>query len=166
VRTVELVLDDTLDAAVRELWQILRAAGLRSLASHPHPSNRPHITLAAAGSLESLPALRLPVPVRLGQVCMLGRALVRSADSPDLRELQAGVWRALDVTNPLHAPDVWAPHVSLTLNLPEPQRADALALLGGIPAMTGQAVAMRSYDTTTRTVTDYGVAPARGTRMP
>ncbi|GIE81891.1 hypothetical protein Aph02nite_78410 [Actinoplanes philippinensis] len=156
MRTVELVLDDTLDTAVRELWRILRAAGLRSLATHTHPSNRPHITLAAAESLEALPAVRLPVPVRLGPVRMLGRALVRPADSPRLRELQAGVWRALDATNPLHAPDVWEPHVSLALNLPDRQRADALALLAGIPAISGHAVAARSYDTSTRTVTELG----------
>ncbi|MFC4066289.1 2'-5' RNA ligase family protein [Actinoplanes subglobosus] len=164
---MELVLDDTLDRAVRELWKILRVAGLRSLDNHRHPSNRPHITLAVAASLESLPVLRLPVPVRLGPACMLGRALARSADSPELRDLHAEVWTSLDATNPLHAPEVWAPHVSLALNLPDDQRADALALLAGIPDSFGEAVAIRSYDTVTRTVTDYGDLPAvRGRGRP
>ncbi|WP_433789600.1 2'-5' RNA ligase family protein [Actinoplanes sp. CA-252034] len=167
MRTVELVLDDTLDATVRDLWRMLHVAGLRSLATHTHPSNRPHITLAVAASLETLPPVRLPVPVRLGPVRMLGRALVRDADSPRLRELQAEVWRALDAENPLHTPDVWAPHVSLALNMPETQRAGALALLTGIPAISGEAVGVRSYDTETRTVTDQGDFPAvRGRGRP
>jgi hypothetical protein len=164
---VELVFDATLDAAVRDLWRLLRAAGLRSLAGHAHVSNRPHITLAVAASLEALPSPRLPVPVRLGPARMLGHALVRSADSPELRDLQAAVWDALEATNPLHAPDVWVPHVSLALRLPERQRADALALLAGLPPMAGQAVAVRSYDTATRTVTDYDDFPVvRGRGRP
>lgn len=164
---MELVLDDTLDTAVRELWAILRVAGLRSLGTHPDPSNRPHITLAVAASLDTLPPVRLPVPIRLGPACMLGRALVRTVESPELRDLQAEVWQALEATNPLHTPEVWQPHVSLALTMPEPQRADALALLAGIPALSGHAVAMRSYDTVTRAVTDYGVLPAvRGRGRP
>jgi hypothetical protein len=164
MRTVELVIDDTLDTSVRELWRILHAAGLRSLATHTHPTNRPHITLAVAASLPALPALRLPVPVRLGPVRLLGRALVRTADSPRLRQVQAEVWQALDATNPLHALDVWVPHVSLALNLPEGQRADALALLAGIPAIDGDAVGVRSYDTEARTVTDCTGLPLDGDR--
>jgi hypothetical protein len=48
VRTVEVVGDAALDAAVRDVWRRLHAAGLPSLATHPHPTNRPHVTLASA----------------------------------------------------------------------------------------------------------------------
>ncbi|MEU4625836.1 2'-5' RNA ligase family protein [Actinoplanes sp. NPDC023801] len=152
VLTVELLLDDDLEAAVRDLWESLHAAGLRSLATHRHPTNRPHVTLVAAASLAGLPELDLPVPIALGPVRLLGRALVRPIESPRLRALHERVWRAVGSVNPLHAPAAWVPHVSLALNLPDAQRADALALLAGLPPRTGHGVAARSYDTVARTV--------------
>jgi hypothetical protein len=38
VRTVELLPDAALDAAVRDAWARLAAAGLPSLGRHPHPT--------------------------------------------------------------------------------------------------------------------------------
>ncbi len=49
MRTVELLLDPGLDQGVRDLWDRLRDAGLPSLAAHPHPTNRPHLTVITAG---------------------------------------------------------------------------------------------------------------------
>jgi hypothetical protein len=152
VLTIELLLDDRLESAVRDLWESLHAAGLRSLATHRHPTNRPHITLVTAGSTAGLPGLDLPLPVVLGPVHLLGRALVRPADSPELRLLHSLVWRAVGSINPMYGPAAWVPHVSLALNLPVPQRADALALLADLPPLSGHCVAARSYDTEARTV--------------
>ncbi|WP_239166749.1 2'-5' RNA ligase family protein [Actinoplanes italicus] len=152
VLTIELLLDDRLESAVRDLWESLHAAGLRSLATHRHPTNRPHITLVTTGSLDDLPGLDLPLPVTLGPVHLLGRALVRPAESPELRLLHALVWRSAGSINPLYEPSAWVPHVSLALNLPVPQRSDALALLAGLPPLSGHCVAARSYDTEARTV--------------
>jgi hypothetical protein len=158
VRTVELLLDAGLDAGVRRLWDGLHAAGLPSLATHRHPTNRPHVTLATAASLDALPggpALGLPVPAVLGPARMLGRALVREVlRTPELDRLQAWVYAAVDAVNPLHAPDRWIPHVSLALNVPEPLRPVALDWAGDLPAAYGEFVAARSYDTETRTVTE------------
>jgi hypothetical protein len=157
VRTVELLLDAGLDAGIRRLWDDLHAAGLPSLATHRHPTNRPHVTLATAASPAALPGiggLGLPVPAVLGPARMLGRALVREViRTPGLDRLQARVWAAVGAVNPLHAPDRWIPHVSLALNVPEPLRPVALDRAADLPPAYGEFVAARSYDTGTRTVT-------------
>jgi hypothetical protein len=150
--TVELLLDDGLDAAVRDLWESLHGAGLRSLATHRHPTNRPHITLVTTESPAVLPEFGLPLPVRPGPVRILGRALVLPVESAPLRALHALVWRSVGSLNPLQEPATWVPHVSLALNVPAAQQPDALALLAGLPPLTGECVAARTYDTEARTV--------------
>ena len=152
MHTVELVPDPALDAGVRDLWARLHAAGLPSLATHRHPTNAPHVTLTSAPSLAGLPALDLPVQVTLGPARMLGRALVRPADSPQLRDLHAAVWQAVGGENPLHAPELWVPHVSLALNVPPDRREAAVALLADLTPVGGELVGARSYDTQMRTV--------------
>ena len=154
MHTVELTFDPALDAGVRQLWDRLHAAGLPSLATHRHPTNRPHVTLVSTPSLAGLPPLDLPVPVTLGGARLLGRALVRDVESPRLRELHAAVWAAVGGENPLHAPDRWVPHVSLALNVPADRREAVVAFLGDLPAIAGELVLARSYDTETRTVVD------------
>lgn len=151
--TVELLLDDVTEAGVRGLWERLLDAGLPSLATHRHPTNRPHVTLVAAVSLTGLPAMRLPIECGLGEVRLLGRALVREVvDAPALREAHAAIWQAVGSENPLHAPDRWLPHVSLALNVPESHRQAACALLADVPPVHGRLVTARSYDSESRTV--------------
>ena len=149
VHTVELLLDDDLDAAVRAVWDRLAAAGLKSLALHPHPTNRPHVTLATGAVRPARLDLPLPLPVTLdgtirfdGRVGMLVWLVV---PSPALLALQADVWRATADENPLHEPGRWVPHVSLARRVPPGFAADA-----GV--RHGRFVAARSYDTETRTV--------------
>ncbi|GAB7045581.1 2'-5' RNA ligase family protein [Catenuloplanes indicus] len=154
MRTVELLLDPGLEREVRSLWSRLHAAGARSLATHTHPTNRPHVTLVVVPSLEGLPFLGLPVPVSLGAPRMLGRALVLPATG--LHEMHARVWRAVGSANPLHDPARWVPHVSLALNA----TPGSDALLTGLPPLTGEVVAARSYDQETRTVIDLPDCPA------
>lgn len=159
MHTVELLLDPGLEAGVRDLWERLRAAGLRSLADHTHPSNRPHITLVTTDRLDPLPPLHLPVPVELGSAELLGRTLVRTVDSPELRRLHAKVCDAVPLSNPLHTPQRWRPHVSLALNMPTAQHQAAFALLRDLHPARGKLVAARSYDTLSRTVTDLSPRP-------
>jgi hypothetical protein len=148
VQTVELMPDPALSARVRALWDRLAAAGLPSLASHTHPTNQPHVTVATAASLGPLPPLPLPIPVLLEPPVMLGRALVLPlAANPALDRLRAEVWPAL--TDP--RPGSWVPHVSLALRMPSPE--PALTVLSGYRTLTGELVAARSYDSETRTVT-------------
>ncbi|MEU4689479.1 2'-5' RNA ligase family protein [Actinoplanes sp. NPDC023714] len=159
MHTVELLLDSALDDAVRALWHRLHEAGLRSLATHTHATNRPHITLATTAELPPSLPLTLPVPVRLGPPRILGRALALTADSPELRALQADVWQSIAGLNPLHAPDRWIPHVSLALTMPAGQHEQALQLLRDNPILYGESVAARTYDTTTRLATDLTPRP-------
>ncbi|GAB3935886.1 hypothetical protein GCM10027614_11500 [Micromonospora vulcania] len=118
MRTVELVCSAGLDVAVRSVWGRLAAAGLPSLARNTHPTNRPHLTLAAVdefppGAEQRLTELfdaALPVPVTLERVVVLdGSAplvwLVRPA--PALAALHAAAWDILadaDGQRPWHAP--------------------------------------------------------------
>ncbi len=150
VRTVELLLDDHLDGAVRAVWERLAAAGLRSLALHPHPTNRPHVTLAAGAVLPGRLDLPLPIPVTLdGTVLFEGRIGMlawRVVPSPELCALQSRVWRAVDDPNPLHEPGRWVPHVSLARRV----RPGSATVEVGV--RHGWFVAARSYDTETRTV--------------
>jgi hypothetical protein len=161
MRTVELLLDPVLEDAVRLLWARLHDAGLPSLATHRHPTNRPHLTLLTAASLGELPGLPLPVPAVLGPARMLGRALVLEVEAGRaLRDLRAAVWRS--AAEPWPAPDEWVPHVSLALNVPAARRDEALGALSGQPVRRGAFAAARSYDTATRTVTGLAVRPATG----
>ncbi|GAA4935180.1 hypothetical protein [Actinoplanes utahensis] len=154
MHTVELLLDDALEAGVRSLWDRLHAAGLASLARHRHVTNRPHVTLVSAVSLAGLPVLPLPLDTVLGPVRLLGRALAREvADTPALRRLQNDVWQAVGSEHPHYAPGRWIPHVSLALNVPPDQQKAACALLADIPPVAGRLIAARSYDTGSRTVT-------------
>jgi hypothetical protein len=159
MRTVELVVDPGLDDLVRAVWRRLHAAGLPSLATHTHPTNRPHLTLAAAQRLtpEVGAALAgLPVPAELDRVVCFERTVVwRVVLTDALRELHAEVWRALGDTarNPLHAPGSWVPHVSLALRAKDVARYEAE--LRDLPAARGSFVRARTYDSQTRTVADF-----------
>ncbi|GLY08126.1 2'-5' RNA ligase family protein [Actinoplanes sp. NBRC 101535] len=151
MHTVELLLDDALDHAVRVLWSRLHDAGLPSLATHRHLTNRPHVTLTSTPAPPTPPPLALPAPVVLGPPVSLGRALVLSVSG--LEDLQHLVWSALGAVSPWHTPDAWTPHVSLALNLPADRHSEARTLLSGLSPLSGLAVAARSYDTASRTVT-------------
>ena len=160
MRTVELLPDDALDGAVRDVWRRLDAAGLPSLATHRHPTNRPHLTLASADQLAPGDVLdealrTLPVGVRLeGLVFFEKMAVWLIVPDPALLALHAAVWRALGGadTNPLHAPGRWVPHISLARRVDPARRAAFEAVAGG-PAMTGSFVGARSYDSADRTIT-------------
>jgi hypothetical protein len=163
VRTVELIGDDALDGAVRAAWQRLAAAGLPSLGTHPHSTNRPHLTVVTADRLPPEPVAaalgHLPIRVRLHGVIFFdgraGMAAWRVHADEALVRLHADVWQALDGQdrNPLHAPQAWVPHVSLARRVRPEQRAAVRDVIDGLAA-EGRFVAARSYDTGTRTVTD------------
>jgi 2'-5' RNA ligase len=163
VRTVELIPDDALDGAVRAVWRRLAAAGLPSLATHPHPTNRPHLTVATADQLPEAPVAaaldQLPIGVRLAGVLFFdgraGMAAWRVHADEALYRLHAQVWRALDgrERNPLHAPQAWVPHVSLARRVRPAQHAAVRDIVDAVVA-DGRFVAARSYDTATRAVTD------------
>ncbi|GAA4563261.1 2'-5' RNA ligase family protein [Micromonospora coerulea] len=165
MRTVELVCSAPLEEAVRAAWARLAAAGLPSLARNIHPTNRPHLTLAAVDEfppgveerLADVCAAALPVPALLDRVEVLdGSAplvwLVRPV--PELVALHATVWDVLAGApgqRPWHLPGRWIPHLSLALRFRDADRRLARALAGP-DRPGGQFVAARSYDGEARTV--------------
>lgn len=167
VHSLELLLDETTDAAVRRQWRRLLDADLPSQARHTGASNRPHITLALADELpvDVVAAVRaavgdaLPLRVRLGGLLVFaGRRAVVSrlvVASTALLELQAAVTAALgdEAVDPhgQFAPGAWTPHVTLARRLEPDQLGPVLEVAGEEPAdVGGQAVELRQWDMTAR----------------
>lgn len=159
--TVELLPDEELRGRVEAVWERLAGAGLPSLAGHGHPTNRPHLTLAAADALPpdgwlATALAGLPVPVRLDGLLSFGgaRGGLAWAVVPGraLLDVQAAVSELVRPRSPWFRPGLWTPHVSLVLRATPAQRAAAVELLADLPAAEGALVAARSYDEPSRTV--------------
>ncbi|BBX16697.1 hypothetical protein CRI77_03095 [Mycolicibacterium duvalii] len=173
VHSVELLFDADTDAAVRQVWSDLAEAGIRSLAGHRSPTNRPHVTLTVAEHLDDTvdsalrPVLdRLPLPCVIGAPMLFGAGravtLVRLVvPSAPLLDLHAETHR-LTVPHmpkgPLpHAdPGHWTPHVTLARRVP----ADRLGTAVGLPRVNrdirGTAVALRHWDGDAKVVHPIG----------
>lgn len=159
VQSVELLLDTELDAAVRQQWTALSAAGLPSQNGHTGSSNRPHITVAVADvmpdAVDRGDAMRFdPFPVRLGGLLVFGggrATLARTVvPSDDLLELHRQVSEAVGShTYPHMAPGEWTPHVTLARRLTADQVAAAVEELAPrVVDLVGTAVAVRRWDGT------------------
>ena len=163
VHSVELLFDPTTDAAVRQAWNDLAQNGIRSLAGHQSPTNRPHVTLTVAGSMgdgvdDALAPLLacLPFHCVLGAPMLFGHGrsvtLVRLVvPTAELLRLQQEVHRTclphmteepLPHTNPGH----WTPHVTLSRRVPVDQLSAALALPGVTQDVFATAVGLRHWD--------------------
>ncbi|GGQ09998.1 2'-5' RNA ligase family protein [Streptomyces roseolilacinus] len=178
MHSVELLPDEATERAVRDVWSRLMRAGLPSQATHRHPTNRPHLTLATSDTLtpgvrarldEALAVLPIPLVLR-GTVRFTGRTrvlawAVRRDDA--LLRLHEAVWRALGDTptggglNPLHDPARWSPHITLGRgrDVVWPVADDGLlpAAPGAPPGvLVGRWVGARTYDSTTRTTARLG----------
>lgn len=158
VQSVELLLDDAADAAVRAQWRALADAGLPSQARHTGASNRPHVTLAALPAVDPAcePSLAaacgpvLPLAVRLGSPLLFGRdpyVLVRSVVvTPALLALHADVARIVRTPDgTLTTPGLWTPHVTLARRLPGELVGRALDLVAG-DDLDAEGVAVRRWD--------------------
>ncbi|MYT71870.1 MULTISPECIES: 2'-5' RNA ligase family protein [unclassified Streptomyces] len=173
MHTVELLPDDATDEVVREAWAALAAAGAPSQAGHPHPTNRPHLTLFTLPALPSGLRLALgdalsaalPLPLRIsGPHVFSGRtgtlAWLVAAD-PALVELRVRLrGLAEDVLGPWcvgsheRRPEDWCPHVTLGRS----RRAAAWSTPGSVgfqvlpdPPKAGLWTRARTYDSASRT---------------
>ncbi len=167
MRTVELLVDEAAEQAVREAWRRLADAGLPSQARHRSPTNAPHLTLAACPELTApirwelgQVAAVLPLPVRCTGLVRFERPTSVLAWALDLDSVLAGlhrrVWEAVcsdsppGTLNPLHEPGRWAPHITLGRT----RRAGAFAdrripELLPAPPPSIRLTTLRSYDTRT-----------------
>ena len=165
--SLELVLDEASDSAVRAEWDALLRADLPSQARHTGESNRPHVTLlvrtgaveidgaALAGLLPMALTLGAPVLFGTGRSRVLARSVVATAALIDLHarvHALAGSGEDADHT----APGAWTAHVTLARRLPLDRIGDALTALDEVGAreIPARAVGMRRWDAATRTVTD------------
>ena len=160
--SIELLLDERADTAVRQMWRALADAGLPSQLKVTADTNRPHITLVAAeridpGIDEELTWLTaaLPRPAVLGAPLVFGgdrltlARLVVPSDS-----LLAAHEQVYDdclpyVTNRFahSAPGRWTPHVTLGRRFTPTQVAEALAAVDGITAdIRAGIVGLRRWD--------------------
>lgn len=171
MHSLELLLGEDAEAAVRADWERLAEAGLPSSGRHRSPSNRPHITLVAAPSLapETVPGIDERVAAAAGFVDLPlasagvllfgpgrgGYVVVRQVvTTPELLELHRRVCAAVGAV-PGQArtsfPGAWTPHVTLARRMRPEQVATALDVLAPHPEPL-RAVALRRWDADARTV--------------
>ncbi len=165
-QSIELLLDDWLEAAVRAEWQALQQADLPSMARHTGDSNRPHITLAIAHDVPapvedalSVVAGRVPMPVRLGSpICfarrpgyfILVRSVIPTVPLLDIHAEVAQLVAGLPGTGSYLQPGSWTPHVTLASDVPGDQLWAALAVLSPMHDLLGHALAVRRWDSSAK----------------
>ena len=168
-QSVELTLDPATDAAVREQWARLAAAGLPTeQRDRPSPSHRPHVTLYAAATLAAgadaaLPGLvaGLDLRLRIGAVLLFGprrgsvvvvRQVVPSAGLLRLQQRVADVCGADPEST--FGPGRWSPHVTLARRTPAAVLGSVLEALGPVPDLDAQVLACRRWDSDRRETWD------------
>jgi 2'-5' RNA ligase len=159
VQALDLTFDQPTDDRVRVEWEVLRGAGLPSLARHTGATNRPHLTLdsrdrvspqaeAALGAV----AQRLPLAVRVGTLVLfhakqrwvLARHVVVDRALLDLHSHVAAVLGPGG--SPLTEPGRWVPHLTLARGVTDDQLPDALELVAESPPFTARALRLRRWD--------------------
>lgn len=160
VQSLELLLDDTLDAAVRREWQLLLDADLPSQGRHTGASNRPHITLAVADEMDEFDNriydeyLRVGMPIRLGAFVVfrgkhatLARLVVPSRQLVDLQARTSELVGDADGSRSHTAPGKWTPHVTIARRLTRVELAEAFLRLDSVqPDLVGTTSALRRWD--------------------
>ena len=163
VHSVELLFDADTEAAVGRIWTELAEAGIRSLAGHRSPTNRPHVTMTVAEDMDGGvdDALRplldlLPLPCVIGAPTLFGGGrtvtLVRMVvPSGRLVGFQAEVHRVclphmVNGALPHAAPGQWTPHVTLARRMPPDQLATAVTLRSMFRDINASAVGLRHWD--------------------
>ncbi|KAA0101285.1 2'-5' RNA ligase family protein [Mycolicibacterium sp. P1-18] len=160
--SVELLLDQETDDAIRRQWDALAEAGLPSQAHHRSETNRPHVTLtvgaridsAVDGALREL-AGRLPLPCRIGAPLVFGhrslvlaRLVVPDRDLLDFHAAVDGICAPHLPSGPFpHArPGQWTPHVTLARRLAPADLAAALDAVAADAADDGTFARLRRWD--------------------
>jgi 2'-5' RNA ligase len=167
--SLELLLDPDTEARIRAEWRALADAGLSSLAAHPSPSNRPHITLLVRPSLPPLTreqlggVIALPLAVTIGDPMLFGagerRVLVRSVvPTEELQRFHAALHAIAGVgDDAAHTrPGEWTPHISLARRIRVDAIPQALRILdeGDQTARSAEATSLRRWDAVPGNVTD------------
>jgi 2'-5' RNA ligase len=160
--SIELLLDERADRAVRDTWQRLADAGLPSQLKVSSDTNRPHITVVAAeriapdvdGLLAEL-ADSVPLAVTLGAPLVFGgdrltlaRLVIPSDRLLSLHDEVDEICRPFVSNFFAHSrPGRWTPHVTLGRRFTPTQVGEALAAVDGIAADIRASIAgLRRWD--------------------
>ncbi len=164
--SIELLLDERSDQAIRAQWQALADAGLPSQLRVKSPTNRPHITLIAAERIsadvdDTLRGLagRLPLGCVVGAPLVFGGATMTLArlivPSAGLLELHAEVYRRAlpHVTGEPFGhcrPGHWTAHATLGRRFGAGEIGPALSAAGDCADLAAVIVGMRRWDSDQR----------------
>jgi hypothetical protein len=158
VHSVELVFDPDTEAAVREIWNGLREAGIPSQA----PASRPHVTLTVAERIESdvdemLASLndRFPLGCVVGAPLLFGRSqliltrlIVPTAEllavHADVHRLCLPHVRAGPMANSL--PGQWTGHTTLARRVNANHLGRALRIAAKPSVIKGSFAGLRRWD--------------------
>ncbi|MBJ7338465.1 2'-5' RNA ligase family protein [Mycolicibacterium sp.] len=159
--SVELLFDQGTEAAIRQQWTALAEAGLPSQARHTSPSNRPHVTLVAAGHIDpGVDAALEEAARRLPLDCLVGAPLVFGRTSLTLARLlvpSGGLLRlheSVDASCAPHLPSepfahlrpgCWTPHVTLARRLSPANLPAALEAID-VAEVAGTFAGLRRWD--------------------
>lgn len=153
MHSIELLLDESADAAIRRQWSLLLDAGLPSQARHTGDSNAPHVTVVARRSIGSRHddalkerARQMPLPFTFSGLVVFGAppkglVLARLVTATDrILRFHEAVHEAIhegsatastDETDLPHTrPGTWTPHVTLASRLTPAELATAVDVLG------------------------------------
>lgn len=144
--SIEVLFDPESDAAIRSLWDQLGDAGLPSQNRVTSDTNRPHVTLLAAGRIDpGVDGVLRDLAPRLGFACVIGAPVVFTGPrmtvarlivpSTELLALHEDVYRLVlpyvgGVPFGHCAPGHWTPHATLGRRFTADQIGTALALTG------------------------------------
>ncbi|HET9877055.1 MAG TPA: 2'-5' RNA ligase family protein [Mycobacterium sp.] len=161
VHTIELVFDRDTEAAVRQLWDELAAAGIPSQA----PASRPHVTLlvtdqiaAEVDTLLTPLSQRMPIRCTIGAPVLFGRV---GRDNTVLARLVVPTARLLAVHAEVHrqclphlvpepasnsVPGHWTAHVTLARRIRGGQLGRALRIVSRPSQIDGSFAGLRRWD--------------------
>jgi hypothetical protein len=157
VHSIELLFDPDTEAAVRQVWGELRAAGLPG----QRAASRPHVTLTVSERIDAevdeplrVCAARLPQDCRVGAPMLFGRPaltlvrlIVPSAGLLALHEAVDVLCQSHMTSGPFaHSrPGEWTPHVTLCRRLASADVGAALGVIGAVD-IEGTFIGLRRWD--------------------
>lgn len=158
VHSVELVFDPDTEAALRRIWDELRAAGIPSQA----PASRPHATLTVAERIDAgVDVLLQPLVPRFPFTCRIGAPLVFGRAKAVLTRLVVPTTELLDMHAEVHRmclphlqpgpmanslPGQWTAHVTVARRVMPHQLGRAVRIAGTPTEIKGDVIGLRRWD--------------------
>ncbi|OBE92380.1 2'-5' RNA ligase family protein [Mycobacterium sp. 852002-10029_SCH5224772] len=158
VHSIELIFDRDTEAAIRDIWEALAAAGIPSQA----PASRPHVTLAVAeGIAADVDALLAPVSRRLPLGCRIGAPVLFGRGSAVFARLVVPSGELLALHTQVHRlcaphlvpgpmsnslPGQWTAHVTMARRVGGAELGRALRIAGRPAHIEGNFVGLRRWD--------------------